>query len=163
MDPGLCASCVIRWDLRALRREGVHFVCGKCMNTKDTFTLVAQSCLTLWPHGLYSPSGSSVHEILQARILEWVAIPFSRWSSWPRDWTWVSRITGRFFTVQATREVLFFFFFSNNGLQWISPLRIQTLVNSPPHWLWDWMYDFWPMGYQANIVPVMEGHVEITA
>ena len=39
---------------------------------------------------------SSVHGILQARILEWVAITFSR-SSWPRDWTWVSCITGRFF------------------------------------------------------------------
>ena len=48
--------------------------------------------------------GSSVHGILQARILEWVAIPFSRGSSWPRDWTWVSCIAGRFFTIWATRE-----------------------------------------------------------
>ena len=39
--------------------------------------------------------GSSVHGILQARILEWVAIPFSRGSSWPRDWTRVSCIAGR--------------------------------------------------------------------
>ena len=47
--------------------------------------------------------GSSVHEILQARILDWVAIiPFSRGSSQPRDWTWVSSIAGRFFTVWAT-------------------------------------------------------------
>ena len=36
-----------------------------------------------------SPPGSSVHEILQARILAWVAMPSSRGSSWPRDWTWV--------------------------------------------------------------------------
>ena len=43
--------------------------------------------------------GSSVHGILQARILEWVAIPFSRGSSWPRDWTWVSCIAGRFFAI----------------------------------------------------------------
>ena len=42
--------------------------------------------------------GSSIHGILQAQILEWVAIPFSRGSSWPRDWTWVSHIAGRFFT-----------------------------------------------------------------
>ena len=48
--------------------------------------------------------GSSVHGILEARILEWVAIPFSRGSSWPRDRTWVSHIAGRFFTVWATRE-----------------------------------------------------------
>ena len=39
----------------------------------------------LQPHGLYSPLVSSVHEIVQARTLEWVNIPFSRGSSWPRD------------------------------------------------------------------------------
>ena len=50
--------------------------------------------------------GSSVHGILQARILEWVAMPFSRGSSPPRDQTWVSCIAGRFFTVWATKEAL---------------------------------------------------------
>ena len=48
--------------------------------------------------------GSSAHGILQARILEWIAIPFSRGSSWPRDRTWVSCIAGRCFTIWATRE-----------------------------------------------------------
>ena len=48
-----------------------------------------------------SPSGSSVHGVLQARILEWVAIPFSRESSWPRDQTQISCIPGKFFTVWA--------------------------------------------------------------
>ena len=48
--------------------------------------------------------GSSVHGILQARILEWVVISFSRGSSQGRDWTRVSWIAGRFFTVWATRE-----------------------------------------------------------
>ena len=51
----------------------------------------------------HSP-GSSVHGILQARILEWVAIAVSRGSSWPRDQTQVSHIAGRFFTVWDTRE-----------------------------------------------------------
>ena len=46
----------------------------------------------------YSPPASSVHEISQARILEWVAISFSRGSSQPRDWTCVSCTAGRFFT-----------------------------------------------------------------
>ena len=46
--------------------------------------------------------GSSVHGILQGRILGWVAIPFSRGSSRPRGWTWVSSFSGRFFTVWAT-------------------------------------------------------------
>ena len=45
-----------------------------------------------------SPPGSSVHEILQARILVWVAIPFSRGSSQHRDWTWVCCTEGSFFT-----------------------------------------------------------------
>ena len=53
----------------------------------------------------FSLPGSSVHGILlQARILEWVAISFSRRSSQPRDWTQVSCIVGRFFTIWATRE-----------------------------------------------------------
>ena len=46
-----------------------------------------------------SPPGSSVHGILQARILEWVAIPISSGSSQPRDRTWVSYTAGRFFTI----------------------------------------------------------------
>ena len=46
----------------------------------------------------------TVHGILQAKILEWVAIPFSRVSFQPRDWNQVSSIAGRFFTGWATRE-----------------------------------------------------------
>ena len=51
-----------------------------------------------------SRPGSSVHGILQARILEWVTIPFSRGSSGPSDQTLVSGIAGGFFTIWATRE-----------------------------------------------------------
>ena len=50
------------------------------------------------------PPGSSIHGIVQARILEWVAISFSRASSRPRDRTLVSHITGRCFNLWATRE-----------------------------------------------------------
>ena len=57
---------------------------------------------SLGPHHC-SPPGSSVHGILQASILEWVAIPFCRGSSQPRDQTQISHITGQFFTVSATR------------------------------------------------------------
>ena len=59
---------------------------------------------SLQPHGLYSLPSSTVHGILQARILEWVAIPFSKGSSQPRDWIQISHIAGRFFTIWATRE-----------------------------------------------------------
>ena len=58
-----------------------------------------------YPMDCNSP-GSSVHGILQARILEWVATVFSRGSSQPRDQTWVSCIAGRFFTIWANREAL---------------------------------------------------------
>ena len=60
--------------------------------------VVAQLCRILCDLMGCSPPGSSVHGILQAGILEWVAIPFSRGSSWPRDWPWVSCLTGGFFT-----------------------------------------------------------------
>ena len=59
---------------------------------------VSQSCLTLCDPMDHTPPGSSVRGILQARILEWAAIPICRGSSWPRDWTCVSCIAGRFFT-----------------------------------------------------------------
>ena len=66
--------------------------------------LVTQSCLFLCNPMDGSPPGSSVHRILQARILNWVVIPFSRGSSQPRDWTWISCTAGRFFTIWATRK-----------------------------------------------------------
>ena len=67
---------------------------------------VTQSCPTLCNPVDCSPPGSSIHGIFQARILEWVAISFSRGSSRPRDRTEVSRIAGRCFNLWATREAL---------------------------------------------------------
>ena len=66
--------------------------------------LVAQSCLPFCDPMVCSLPGSWVHGILQARILEWVAMPSSGGSSQPRDCTQVSLIAGRFFTVWATTE-----------------------------------------------------------
>ena len=86
-------------------RGYVHLVKGRehlrkrCVKVKIT-----QSCPTLCHTMDCSLPGSSVHEILQARILEWVAVPFSRGSSQPGGRTRVSRIAGRFFTSGATRE-----------------------------------------------------------
>ena len=65
---------------------------------------VVQSCPTLWDPIDCNLPGSSVHGIFQARILEWVAISFSKGSSPPRDQTQVSCTAGRLFTVWATRE-----------------------------------------------------------
>ena len=77
---------------------------------KESENEVAQSCLTLCESVDCSPPGSSVHGILQARVLEWVAISFSRGSSQPRDWIQVSCIAGRRFTLWATREAPFMFY-----------------------------------------------------
>ena len=68
---------------------------------------VSQSSLTLCDPIDCSLPDSSIHGIFQARVLEWVAISFSRGSSLPRDWTWISRIVGRCFP-WATREALWF-------------------------------------------------------
>ena len=76
----------------------------KIKNTNTVKVLVAQSCLTVC-----DPTDCSffVHGILQARILEWVAIPSSKGSFWPRDWTCIPRVSwtaGRFFTSWAIKE-----------------------------------------------------------
>ena len=70
---------------------------------KIRYVLVAQSYPALCDPMDCSPSGSSVHGISQARILEQVVISFSRGSFQPRDRTWVSYIAGGFFTVWTTK------------------------------------------------------------
>ena len=89
-----CISCIGRhilypWATRERKKENKE-------------SEVAQSCLTLCSPMDYSLLGSSVHGIFQGRVLEWVAISFSR------DWTQVSHIVGRCFTIWATREALIY-------------------------------------------------------
>ena len=88
-----------------------HLSCRqKKLKKRSISALYCYSCCSCtqprltWAHGLCSPPGSSVHRILQARILEWVAMPSSRGSSQPRGQTWVPYIAGRFFTIWATGE-----------------------------------------------------------
>ena len=69
--------------------------CSSCMLKCELLSW----CLTLCDSMNYSLSGSSIPGILHARILEWVAIPFSRGSSWPGDWIQVSCIASRFFII----------------------------------------------------------------
>ena len=73
-------------------------IIGNYFIQRKVEVLVPQSCPTLCDPMDCSPPGSSVHGLLQARILEWVAIPFSSGSSHPKDQTQVSHIAGRFFT-----------------------------------------------------------------
>ena len=75
-----------------------------CLLPEVKWSKVAQLCPTLCDPMDCSLPGFSIYGILQARVLEWVAISFSRGSSRPRDWTRVSRIVGRRCNLWATRE-----------------------------------------------------------
>ena len=83
----------------------------------------AQLCLTLCDLMDCSLPGSSIHGIFQARVLDWVAISFSKKSSLTRDWTWVSHIVGRQFTIWATSEAIYIY--------------IYKII---PHWDKKWSY-----------------------
>ena len=71
---------------------------------KPCVCLVAQLCQTLCNSMDCSPPGSPVHGDSQARILEWVSKPSSKGSPQPRDWTQVSHIAGRFFTIWVIKK-----------------------------------------------------------
>ena len=77
--------------------KGTNVVCP--WHTVCVCVCVTHSCPTLCDPMDCSPPGFSVHGILQARIVEWFAIPFFRGTSQPRDRTLVSCLAGRFFTV----------------------------------------------------------------
>ena len=98
-------SCMITYEVKCLHMQHLWFSFIHEKWKSESHSVLFDS---LGHHGLYSPPGCSVHDILQARILEWAANPLFRGSSWTRDQTQVSYITGRFFTNWATREVFFF-------------------------------------------------------
>ena len=111
-------SCEESPKFRILILRNRVFCCfSYCVKVK-----AAQSC-----PALCDPINYTIRGILQARILEWVAFPFSRGSSQPRDWTQVSCIAGRFFPSWATRETQ-----ENTAvgslslLQWIFPTQEST-------------------------------------
>ena len=119
-------SVVSIWGTELIRpRESESVSCSVCLTLGDII-----DC---------SIPGSSVHEIFQARILERVANPFPRGSSWLRDWTRVSHIAGRFFTVWVTREArglmtlvllwIFFFFKLYNIVLVLPNNRSEFLTN----------------------------------
>ena len=100
-----------RFTQKSSKEPAAHFQNEFCFEKKtlEIFSLsylyhcacvlVAQSYPTLYAPMDYSPPDSSVCGMLQARILEWVAIPCTRGSCQPRDRSWISHIAGRFFTI----------------------------------------------------------------
>ena len=101
-------TCSVPKSVRLVHSGNCLFQKNKSFNNfffnVKCVVLVTQSCLILLDLMERGLPGSSIHGISQARILEWVAISFSRRSAQPRDWTHVSHIAGWFFTAWATRE-----------------------------------------------------------
>ena len=112
---------------------------GLC--SSSVAVLVTQFCPTVWDPTDCSPPGSSVHGILQERILEWIAVPFSRGSSWPRDRTQVSCIAGKFFTIWATGKIHLLFIYKDiccflilfptlgNYMLWVIPIMDDLQIS----------------------------------
>ena len=118
-----------------------------------------------------SPPDSSVHGILQTRILEWVAISSSRGSSWPRDRTWVSC---RFFTIWATREAPLRLMAFPLPYQWLAQANLDQhdvfILYSYNKYLFSFYYwrsccaqlpsrvdSLWPHGLSARQAPLSMG------
>ena len=108
-----CSSIIAKSCLTLLQPHGLQHArpLGKCQFVVDILNIRPIMCVrcsamsdSLWPHGLWPIRLFSLHGIFQARILERVAISFSRGFSWSRVQIRVSHIAGRFFTFWATRE-----------------------------------------------------------
>ena len=109
--------------------------------------LVTQSCLTLCDPMDCSPPGSSVHGILWARILEWVALYFLRESSWSRDQTQVSCVVGRFFYHLSHQGSPITKVFLDNKYTWYYSC-FHNLCSKENSWWWcsSFCWDKWESG-----------------
>ena len=97
----LPACFCTRLSLHLLRFPFHSLLCRNTCILVNCSIVQLLSCVLLFRNPMdCSPPGSSVHGISQARILEWMAISFSRESAWARDWTHISCIAGRFFTAE---------------------------------------------------------------
>ena len=89
-------------------------------NTQQLKGVGVPGCVQLCDSRDRSPPSTSVHGTLQARILDWAAISSSRGSSWPRDWTQVSRVSC------IGRQIFFFFIAETPGKPTITEFHLQT-------------------------------------
>ena len=132
------SSLDVRLSINRLYKTQISPICHLPTQHSLTHSFGAQSCLTPCDPTNCSPPGSSVHGILQASILQQVAIPFSKGSSWPRDQTWVSCITWKFFSIWATRKDPAFV---AKKARWWQNLLIPNITTVLINWT--------PMMYQA--------------
>ena len=101
-DTVICVSMLALMNIWVISVWAIIHI--NSINILLSIVLVTQLYPILYNPMDWSPPGSSVHGISQVRILEWIAISFSKGSSQPRNRTWVSSITGRFFTNWAMRQ-----------------------------------------------------------
>ena len=108
------------WLCRCIHMVKHQQTCAACVCAQ-----LLQSCLTLCHPMDWSPPGFSVCGILHTRVLQWDAMSSSWGSSQPRGWTWVSYITGRFFTVEPLGRLCHIVTQHKNG----GPLDTYTLAS----------------------------------
>ena len=132
-------KCIIFiWDRQVLASHHELFWRLLCESVSIGSESVSRSVVSILCNPInWGLSGSSIHGIIQARILEWVCIPFSRGSFWPMDWTRVFCVAGRFFTIWATREASQYMrnilwtkskAQFGNFLQWLSEISLQWSI-----------------------------------
>ena len=131
-----------------------HSISINLVYSLNTLYEVSQSCRALCDPMDCSLPGSSIRGIFQARVLEWVAVSFPRRSSQPRDWTQVSCMAGRRFTIWATREDSLFtlsYFFA-------LPMWFPLPENPFPSSLLAKKYCLLPGPIQ---MPLWQGHINV--
>ena len=138
-DEGISPNCFL---VNLTQKPAIVTVLLECV----CMCLVAQSYLILWDPMDCSPPGSSVHGISQARILEWIAISFSRGSSQPKDQvtvSCVSGIAGRFLekrlaycTLSEVNAKKFCFHFERMGKMPVWGAQQAMSLNRYKHWIW---------------------------
>ena len=148
-------AIILRWVAisysreASLRRDGTCVCCISCTGRRIFYhehhlgsprvkVLVAQSCLSLGDPMECSLLGPSVRGILQARIPEWIALPFCRGSSQPRDRTWVSCTAGRFFTIWTTQG-------PRGQYQKKLAKELKTVVSGSWNLVWGRGYSIWSL------------------
>ena len=132
--PSLCSCCFILFSNYMLKQSKVRSLSYVWL------------CVTRWTVAYHAPPSMGFSRQVGCHFpLEWVAISFSRGSSWPKDRTWVFRIVGRRFTFWVTREVCSFILFSNHTLKPYLFYKVQFTCFHLPLIILELLFSHWVM------------------